>query len=160
MNILVHSIPTVVPWILTLATIVVGIWKFSQQQMQANRQPFLQKQLELCFQATETVARLASETDPTEWEKARITFWRLYWGPLSIVEDWSVEGEMVKLGKLVPGHAGTALELPMKSLEVPSYHLAHAVRELVLASWNVDLPPLQDRRIAERATTSIAPAPS
>ena len=53
----------------TLLTILVGIWQFSAQQTQANRQPFLQKQLEVCFQATETAGRLASETDPKEWEK-------------------------------------------------------------------------------------------
>ena len=61
----------VIPWLLTLLTAMVGIWQFTAQQRQANRQPFLQKQLELCFQATETAGRLASETDPEEWEKAR-----------------------------------------------------------------------------------------
>jgi hypothetical protein len=112
---------TLVPWILSVLTVAAGIWQFSTQQMQANRQPFLQKQLELCFQATETAGRLASETDPIEWEKARITFWRLYWGPLSIVEDQAVEGAMVKLGRLVPDHPVSSPELPMKSLGVPSY---------------------------------------
>jgi hypothetical protein len=57
---------------LTLLTAGLGIWQFTAQQRQANRLPFLQKQLELCFQATETAARLASETDPVEWEKDRV----------------------------------------------------------------------------------------
>lgn len=131
---------TLVPWILSVLTVAAGIYQFSTQQMQANRQPFLQKQLELCFQATETAGRLASETDPIEWEKARITFWRLYWGPLSIVEDQAVEGAMVKLGRLVPDHPVSSPELPMKSLGVPSYELAHAVRGLVLPSWQVSMP--------------------
>ncbi|MFY9626430.1 MAG: hypothetical protein WAL40_07560 [Rhodoplanes sp.] len=136
----------VIPWLLTLLTAMVGIWQFTAQQQQANRQPFLQKQLELCFQATETAGRLASETDPIEWEKARVTFWRLYWGPLSIVEDRAVETAMVKLGQLVPKEKASAPKLPMHSLGVPSYQLAHAVRQLVLASWNVDLPPLHEQR--------------
>jgi hypothetical protein len=42
----------------SLLTAVLGNWQFTAQQRQANRQPFLQKQLELSFQATET-ARLA-----------------------------------------------------------------------------------------------------
>jgi hypothetical protein len=104
----------------TLLTILVGIWQFSAQQTQANRQPFLQKQLEVCFQATETAGHLASETDPKEWEKARITFWTLYWGTLSIVEDRAVERAMVKLGRLIPDHADRSPQLPMKSLGVPS----------------------------------------
>jgi len=136
----------VVPWLLTLLTAALGIWQFSAGQSQANRQPFLQKQLELSFQATETAARLATETDPTEWEKARVTFWRLYWGPLSIVEDPSVEEAMVKLGQLVPPKPVAKPQLPMSSLQVPSYNLAHAVRDLVLNSWNVKLPPLQGKR--------------
>jgi hypothetical protein len=136
----------VITGILTLLTIGVGIWKFSAQQKQANRRPFLQKQLDLCFQATETTGRLASESDPIEWEKARITFWRLYWGPLSVVEGRLVEKAMVELGKLVPDNPVSSSTLPMKSLEVPSYELAHAVRGLVLPKWNVRLRPLQGLR--------------
>jgi hypothetical protein len=41
----------------------------------------------MTFEASDTVARLATEIDPIKWEKARLTFWRLYWGTLAIVED-------------------------------------------------------------------------
>ena len=136
----------VIPWILGALTVGVGIWQFSVQQGQANRQPFLQKQLELCFQATETAGRLATETYPAEWEKARLTFWRLYWGPLSVVEDRAVEGAMVELGRHVPAQPVTSPNLPMRELEGASYNLAHAVRDLVLTSWKVDLPSLQGQR--------------
>ena len=135
------------PWLLTLLTAGAGIWQFTAQQQQANRQPFLQKQLELCFQAAETAGRLASETDPAEWEKVRVTFWRLYWGPLSVVEDRAVESAMVELGRLVPDHAVAAPQLPMSALGAPSYKLAHAVRDLVLTSWEVDLPALKGLRL-------------
>jgi hypothetical protein len=144
------NIAIVVPWILTLATALVGIWQFTVQQSQANRQLFLQKQLELAFQASETASRLATVTDPADWEKARLNFWMLYWGPLSVVEDPQVETAMVDFGKLVPADPQTDPKLPMKSLEVPSYNLAHALRDLVLASWNVDLPPLQNKRPGAR----------
>jgi hypothetical protein len=140
------NLTIVIPWLLTLLTAVIGIWQFTAEQRQANRQPFLQKQLELSFQAAETAAKLATETDPAEWEKARTTFWRLYWGPLSIVEDRAVESAMVNLGKLIPPQPVEAPQLPMSSLQVPSYNLAHAVRDLVLDSWNVKLPPLQGQR--------------
>lgn len=135
-----------VPWFLTVFTAAVGVWQFSAQQGQANRIPFLQRQLELCFLATETAGRLASETDPVEWEKARTTFWRLYWGPLSIVEDPAVEGAMVELGRLVPTKPVGSPDLPMAVLGVPAYNLAHAARKLLLSSWQVDLPALRDRR--------------
>ena len=67
---------------------IAGIWQFTaQRNVRRTVSPFLKKQLDLCFLATETASRLASETDPVEWEKARVTFWRLYWGQLSIVEN-------------------------------------------------------------------------
>jgi hypothetical protein len=128
-----------VPWLLSLATIAWGIISFTAQQRQANRQPFLKLQLDLGFLATETVARLATETDPAEWEKARITFWRLYWGQLSIAENPRVESVMVELGRLVPEKPVQAPVLPMNSLGPLSYQLAHAVRDLVEESWTVRL---------------------
>jgi hypothetical protein len=115
-------------------------------QRQANRQPFLTKQLELCFEASDAAGRLATESDPVEWEKARSTFWRLYWGVLSIVEDPEVESAMVALGHTVPDHPVKNVELPMTKLQNPSYDLAHSIRRLLLSSWNIKLPPLEDKR--------------
>jgi hypothetical protein len=140
------TLVVVIPWILALLTALLGIWQFTAQQSQANRQPFLQKQLDLSFKAVETAGQLASETDPVEWEKARVAFWGLYWGPLSIVEDLAVESAMADLGNLIPREPVKAPKLPMDSLGKPSYRLAHAVRDLLLNSWNVKLPPLQGKR--------------
>jgi hypothetical protein len=52
------GIPVVIPWVLTLITAIGGIWQFTQQQRQANQEPFLKKQLELSFDTSDTVARL------------------------------------------------------------------------------------------------------
>lgn len=138
-----------VPWVLTILTLSIGAWQFTLQQQQANRAPFLKEQLQLSFSAVEAVATLASETDPVAWEQARKTFWRLYWGPLSVVEDREVEAQMVALGKLVPPpqQAITAADLPMDALQIPSLKLAQSVRELLLKSWGVDLPALEAERL-------------
>jgi hypothetical protein len=140
------NLTVVVSCILTLLTAGAGIWRFSIQQQQANRTPFLQKQLELSFLVSETASRLATETDSVEWEKARVMFWRLYWGPLSIVEDGRVETAMVSFGKLVPEEPVKDPKLPMTTLQIPSYELAHVMRDLVLESWNVHLTPLRGQR--------------
>jgi hypothetical protein len=129
------------------ATLAAGIWRFAIEQRQGNKRPFPEKQLALCFEATETASRLATETNPAEWEKVRLAFWRLYWGPLSIIEDRAVEAAMVELGLLVPPEPVESPALPMTSLRTGSYKLAHAARDLVLASWNVDLPALQGQRL-------------
>ena len=91
--------------------------KIVSEQRETNRRPFLQKQLELCFEATDAASRLALETNVTEWEKSRFTFWRLYWGILGIVEDQAVANAMVQLGELVPPTTpSNPPELPMNSL--------------------------------------------
>ena len=51
-----------------------------------------------------------------------------------------VQGRMNRRATIF--HAGRAAGL---NYAMPSYHLAHAVRDLVLTSWGVDLPPLQDK---------------
>jgi hypothetical protein len=135
--------PTVViPWLLSLATIGVGIWQFADKSAQANREPFLKRQLELCFEASDAGATLATETDPALWEKARKSFWRLYWGPLNMVEDRAVASAMRALGDRVPHDAAPPGALPMRQLEGASRELARAARDLILRSWRVDLPPL------------------
>lgn len=141
----------VVPWILTILTLSIGAWQFTLQQEQANRSPFLKEQLAVSFAAVDAVAILATETDPAAWETARKTFWRLYWGPLGVVENREVEAQMVALGKMIPPpqEAVAAAELPMVELRVPSLRLAQAVRELLLKSWGVDLPALEAQRLTE-----------
>ena len=134
-----------VPWILSLLTAALGIWQFSAQQSQANRRPFLEQQLAIGVEITETAARLATETDPVKWTEDRATFWRLYWGRLALVEDREVESSMVQMGELIPKGPITANALPTSQLEIPAYELSHAVRGLILESWNVDLPPLKGR---------------
>jgi len=135
-----------IPWIISFLTLGVGIYQYSHNQAQANREPFLRKQLELVFQISETVAELATDVDADRWEQARLRFWRLYWGPLSIVENREVEAEMVALGRIVPKSAVSTPNLPMESLRGPSYRLAHAVRKLSMESWDVDLPALEADR--------------
>ena len=49
-----------IPWFLTLLTAGFGIWQFTAQQAQSNRIPFLTKQLELSFEASNTVAKLTT----------------------------------------------------------------------------------------------------
>jgi hypothetical protein len=122
--------------------------KLSIEQQQTNRRPFLQKQFELCFEATDVASRLATETNPTEWEKSRFDFWRLYWGIFGIVEDQDVAVAMVSLGNTVPVTPVASPELPMTSLKSPALALAHTARDLMRKSWDVELSPITITRPA------------
>jgi len=111
--------------------------------------------LDGCFRVSEAAANLAIETDPTKWDDARHTFWLLYWGTLSIVEDPDVEKAMVEFGKRIPTSPVEELTLPVSQLRKPSYDLAHAFRDLVLRSWKIkDLGRLRDLRCEDISSSS------
>lgn len=131
-------------------TIGAGIWQFYEDSSRraANaqfeaRKPFLIKQMELCFHATEVASTLASSTNLEDWQRAKEKFWMLYWGPLSVVEkplsgeQGPVEMQMVTFGKaLKPLQKSPTL--PLKSLEQESLKLAHKCRKLIFDSWEIE----------------------
>ncbi len=134
---------SIVPWLLSTVTIAIGIWQYADKQAQANREPFLRKQLELVFEASATVSMLATTADEAEWRKAQARFWVLYWGPLGIVENQAVVNCMKKTGLAVGAPGSPTPLLPLSALQGVSLALATAARELVLESWQVDMPPLE-----------------
>ncbi|HET9538690.1 MAG TPA: hypothetical protein VFP43_25640 [Mesorhizobium sp.] len=133
-----------IPWFLSLVTVAVGIWQYADKQAQANREPFLRKQLDLIFEASDTVSLLANSTNPEAWEKARARFWVLYWGPLGIVEDNRIARCMIEASKLVPApEVKTTPDLPVTALHTTSIRLCHVARDFILNNWDVELPSLQ-----------------
>jgi hypothetical protein len=133
------------PWVglvVSILTVLFGIWQFLLQQIQSNKQEFGKKQLELCVQATDAAARLAETTDPVEWEKARQAFWILYWGPLAIVEDQNMATAMIDFGKHLPKDPVPPSGLPVHDLDAPAINIAHAARNLIQTNWNVNLAPI------------------
>ena len=136
-----------VPWLLTVITVAVGIWQYADKQAQANREAFLSKQLELVFEASETVSKLATLTDATEWRKAKDTFWIPYWGPLGIVENQKIENCMGKASGDIPGpNDQVPPQLPLAKLQATSIELSHVAREFILESWNVHLAALSEQK--------------
>jgi len=139
----------VVSAVLGALTIGLGIWQFRDDSLRRAenarfeaRKPFLVKQMDLCFQASEATATLATTTDPETWRRARETFWMLYWGPLSVVEApltgerGPVEAQMVVFGrKLEPLQNDP--KLPLSALEQDSLDLAHKCRNLIFDSWEI-----------------------
>lgn len=142
--------PILVSALIGAATIGVGIWQFhtdsDRRDVNAQfeaRKPFLIKQMELCFQASEAASTLASGTNLENWRDAKETFWMLYWGPLSVVENpLGKEQGPVEMQMVVFGDALKLLQdsptLPIASLEQQSFDLAHRCRELIFDSWEID----------------------
>lgn len=144
---LMRCIAQWLPLALSLLTILVGVWQFGEQSAQANREPFLKQQMELAFEASSSAALLANETDPVEWEKARKTFLRLFWGPLKMVENKKVAEKMgavrTKMEEIVKTHPVAASQLPVTQLDLESRELACELRSLVLTSWRANLAAIE-----------------
>ncbi|MGE3304240.1 MAG: hypothetical protein AB7M12_14135 [Hyphomonadaceae bacterium] len=116
---------------------VIGLFRFIAGQRQANRRPYLERQMDAIFDLSNAVATIATNPDPVEWEAARRTFWRYYWGPACIVEDRSIESVLEQLGRFVPKQPAPSDQIPLYQLEDYSYVLAHAARRLILANWKI-----------------------
>lgn len=93
--------------------------------------PFLERQLKLYTDATQTAATLATSVDPIELEAANYRFWSLYWGELALVEDKEVEAAMVILGQEIEKYGAG------KHLKNHSLKLARACRNSLARSWGV-----------------------
>jgi hypothetical protein len=103
------------------------------------RKPFASKQLDLYFAAVEAASAIAS--GPWEQQGPQIdAFWRLYWGPLALVEDSTVAKAMIQFGDALKDNAEQT-ELRIYALE-----LAHACRDAIAQSWNVSLSSLEAER--------------
>ena len=124
-----------------LGAVIVFAWGVFQFIVNQNSQtetrrieatkPFLERQLKLYTEATQSAATLATSKKVDELDSASKKFWSLYWGELALVEDMKVEAAMVQLGSaLEAGSVGD--QLKQYSLE-----LAHACRDSLADSWGV-----------------------
>lgn len=113
--------------------LIVSIFQFSATQKQANKRPFLEKQFDLCFEASNVAATLSTTSDERKFAIALGDFWRLYWGGLAIVEDSKVEKAMVEFGT-----ANSPIENNPVLLNLP-LKISKSCRNLILDQWDVDI---------------------
>ncbi|MFY9608628.1 MAG: hypothetical protein WAU45_08460 [Blastocatellia bacterium] len=95
--------------------------------------PLLEKQLALYFEASSAAATVARTTDQAERKKAIDTFWRLYSGPLVIVESMEVSKAMKRFSRCLDGTENCdQAEMNDRALA-----LATAFQTSMLKSWNM-----------------------
>jgi hypothetical protein len=132
-----------------VAAFLVGVYQYADKKRQSNIEPFLKEQLRLCMEASDAVARLAVEEND-KWDEARRDFWRLYFGILCVVEDREVARAMIAIGERIPKPESprpAVTPISDEALCKDSIELAHKVRRLILASWQVklDTVPVDER---------------
>jgi len=104
------------------------------------RKPSYSTHLDLCSQASIAAATIATTKDPQKKKAATEDFWRLYWGPLGMVEENEVGSAMIVFGKCLRGAC-------QQSFEQLSLSLAHSCRSEVSRHFELSLPPLPDKSL-------------
>lgn len=147
-----------------LGPLALAFWtvvEFSASASFVAKKPFLERQLNLCFEAAATVSTLATTTDSGVRKKARIRFFELFWGELVLVENTAVAGAMIdfrdkllnldgpELAENDARSQATATSAPKRNvasvdastadLKTLSLSIATNCRELIGESWDVSL---------------------
>jgi len=107
-----------------------------KRRMEAAR-PFLEIRQQRYLEVVAVTATLSNPTTHTkaELDKARTRFRDLYVAELSLVEAGDVEKAMVAFAKKASESTGVE---PFTNAQEAAYQLAHALRDSLAKSWNVD----------------------
>ena len=117
-------------------------------------QPVVARQMDTYFEASAAAATIATARDAAQRQRAVDAFWRLYYGPMVMLESDEVTRRMVAFGGCLRRGAGCADSLPDRSLE-----LASSLPADIFSSWRLG-PAAYARRSIDyaRRRDSIAGA--
>ncbi|MCE3606569.1 hypothetical protein LXA47_23620 [Massilia sp. P8910] len=128
--------------ILAVGGATAGIAKYFRSVEGTFRAPLWEKQLNLYFEVCEVAATLAAEDNLVERTLAERRFWRLYYGPLALVESPEVEQAMVEFALAIEKNPHD-----LKILRSLALGLAYQCRESIAKSWRTTLPELSAKAI-------------
>ncbi len=125
-----------------------------EQTAKEYRKYFYQKQFEFYSEAVEAAAILSTEEISSEhYTKARKNFLRLFWGRLSMVEEKSVETDMIKFKELLIEYEKPNSNITKDQLQQASLCLAHDASWYTINIWldNKEISHYNDRRCPKKA---------
>ena len=122
-------------------TIAWGVVSYRRNARREAQKPFREQQLALCMDLARIVGRIGAGEDE-DAAAAEREFWRLYWGPLSVIEDQRLRDETGRLARDLRHQAyGDAAER-LQALRFRAIQVTSAIRRLIRATWSVDLADL------------------
>jgi hypothetical protein len=115
---------------------------------------FWEKQLELYIQASSSAATLTQfEIASSQYKESRATFYTLFWGPMSVVEDLEVKRAMEGFSNQLLEYEAAATKRNLDNLSQKSFQLARTCRESSIKRWGLkefeleqDFDPIRDKR--------------
>jgi len=133
--------------------VIGGLWvlhTYPESREKEFRKSYWDKQMSLLFDATEITAQIATlpPGDSTR-DTAIAAFWKLYWGPMTVVESKcercdSVDQAMIAFGRCLsdPADGKSKENCSTRELEQRSITLGKAARDSIGASWDKKLESL------------------
>jgi hypothetical protein len=117
---------------------LIGLWQFTITSRNEFAKPVLQKQLDLCIEASNAAAVLAQPNPDLKGETA-IQYLALYYGKLAVVEDQCVYRAMVRFKTSVFDGEPANITPQRAALTI-----AFACRRMLSKGWNVSLLGIYD----------------
>ncbi|MDB4883003.1 MAG: hypothetical protein JWL95_1769 [Gemmatimonadetes bacterium] len=114
----------------------------------------LDRQLSTYFEATSAAATIASSKSATDRARAIDAFWRLYFGPLVMLESPDVSGAMKQVGACLETAAVACTEAELKNR---SLALASALQKDYFASWKLGPDRYAERTINYSKSSATTP---
>ena len=109
-----------------------------EQNLNNFQNSFWKKQLELYVQATSYAAELTQyEQDSKEYRMSRKGFYTLFWGPMSIVEDFHVKEAMEDYSDQLIKYEQSQSKKDLRVLQQKSFQLARTCRESSIRRWDL-----------------------
>lgn len=121
-----------------------GVYQFYRSIELSFRKPYWEKLLALYIDACSNAAMLARTDVEAEWYAARNSFWKLYYGPLCLVEDQKVEQAMINFNDALGESSFSSKNT--KLLSDLSLELAFACRNSIGTDWRVPLEELTGQK--------------
>lgn len=122
--------------------IVAALFSYHQYLDQATREtrkPFLEKQLATCVEAADSAATIATSPEPANVAAAKVTLDRLYFGTLAIFDNKAIAVAVREFNNALKTQSSEDNFMANKSLRDTlsrvSVDIAHACRDLMIASW-------------------------
>ncbi len=131
---------------------IIGLWQFNLTSRNDLAKPLLQKQIDLCIEASGAAATLALKpTDDEPPVRPRTTYLGLYYGRLAVVEDSCVYRTMVNFKTQVLD--GEIRDQGARRLAIS---IAFACRRLLIKNWNAGLVGIYDPQHLVKAYDELA----
>jgi len=125
---------------LTLCGVVVAalwaVYTYQDTKARDYYSEYWNKKADYFLEASNAAATLGTTNKLIEFNEARQTFWRLFYGEMSLVEGSCVKRAMQTFASNVPkSPIKTNQNLPREDLQQPSFKLAIMLRHELATGW-------------------------